>query len=50
MSKIKSLLNKIFGRNKNQSQEEIWKVVSDNYEKEFYKKNPNGEIHKIPLN
>ena len=49
MSKIKLLLNKLFGR-KNQSQEDIWKVVPDNYESEFYKKNPNGKIHKIPLN
>jgi hypothetical protein len=50
MSKIKLLLNKIFGRNENPSQDEIWKVVPDNYENEFYKKNPNGKIHKIPLN
>lgn len=50
MSKIKLLLNKIFDQNKNQSQDEIWKVVPDNYESEFYKKNPNGKIYKIQLN
>ena len=50
MSKVKLLLKKIFGLNKVQSQYDVWKVVSDNYESEFYKKNPNGKIHKIPLN
>jgi hypothetical protein len=50
MCKIKLLLKKIFGLNKTQSQDDIWKVVPDNYESEFYKKNPNGKIFKIPLN
>lgn len=50
MGKFKSLLNKIFNLNKLQTQDEIWKVIPDNYESEFYNKNPNGRIHKIPLN